>query len=842
MRTASKKNRSSAGGFTLLELLLASAIMSIGILGMVASFRYFNVGIQSAKGRSLANNLAQERVEYLKNKSYYRVLVTTATASDGNFSPALVYDLAPNGDEELTVGGINFNRRVYIRKVSENPSTGKLEYKSWNDPDTGLKEIAVFVTWFEGGNWKKVELRNLLENPDRMNLSASFSGNVKDVITNVNLSSVVVRAQENPSRYDYTDGDGNYYFDIEPGTYTLMASVEGYFLKTRPTEPIGEGEDLDSRDFFLTRMSSGTITGTAVFRNHLVISQVVGSSVGAYGDAEWIEVYNPTTWTWTMATGLGVGTNEVIHFVYEEPPVPAPPAVAYVVPDIDYRTLTLGPGSYFLFANTGTVAAAGVVRSADAVYDTDGVWTTQDDVIPTGSPSPAGAVILGNLSTYVAQDIIGWNATGNSNSDKKNANTYEGQAIDQTIGFQVGEEYVRRTSDSGVTAGHGRCHDFQYNDSDFEDHVPVSHPPHNSSDPAETCYSGSPAVGAIVFTEDGLSSSVLADTSGYFNLTNVATGYWTVYISSAGLMTSSAPIGGTSNGFVHNAGSLLLSTPSVYGYVTGRVRDVDGVPMPGVKVYAGAVPAFTGWTGTYAALAPEGENNVVANYQTYDPDYVAYSSMGVMVPLGGPAPEPVDFTLTQGGRLSGWVTTNGVDPLPNIPVTALKGGIEQGNTVSGSDGNFLIWGAGISTGTYDVIPQLDAGEAAVPSTFTVTLGAGETIFVGTFTVTGSMGYINGSVTANGSPITTGVLIYATTGTITSLPPTLDSTVRNGIVAYYAVSSDAAGQYELAVRGGYDYNLYAWYTTWSGQTPTTTLKSHSAVAVDPGGSVGKDFVW
>lgn len=844
MRTLAKKNRSSLGGFTLLELLLASAIMSIGILGMVASFRYFNVGIQSAKGRSLANNLAQERVEYLKNKSYYRVLVTTDTASDGNFSPALVYDQAPNGEEDLTVGGIDFKRRVYIRKVSENPSTGQLEYKSWNDPDTGLKEISVFVTWFEGGNWKKVALRNLLENPDRVNLSASFSGNVKDNITDVNLSSVVVRAQENPSRYDYTDADGNYYFDIEPGTYTLLASVEGYFLKTRPAEVIAEGDDLSSRDFRLTSMSSGTITGTAVLRDHLVISQVVGSSVGVYGDAEWIEVYNPTTWTWTMATGLGVGSNEVIQFVYEEPPVPSPPAVSYVAPDMDYRTLTLGPGSYFLFANTGTIAAAGVVRTADAVYDIDGLWGTQDDLIPTGSPSPAGSIIIGNLATYVAQDIIGWDATGNSNADKKQAYTYEGKAIVQSIGFQVGEEYVRRTSASGVTAGHGRCHDYQYNETDFEDHVPLSHPPHNSSDPAEICYSGSPAAGAIVFSEDGLSASVTADASGYFNLTNVATGYWTVYISSAGLMTSSAPIGGLSNGFAHSVGSMLLSTPSVYGYVTGWVRDVDNVPMSGVKVYAGAAPAFTGLTGTYVALAPEGENNVVANYQTYDPDYIAYSSMGVIVPLGGPAASPVNFTLTQGGRLAGWVTTNGVDPLPNIPIVALKGGVEQGNTVSGADGHFLVWGAGISTGTYDVVPRLEAGEAATPSTYTVTLSAGETLFVGTYTVTGAMGYITGSVKYNGSPITTGVLIYATTGTITSTPPTLDSTVRNGVVAYYAVSSDAAGNYELAVRGGYDYNLYAWYTTWSGQTPSTTRKEYSAtpVTVTPGGSVTRDFSW
>ncbi|MDT8286897.1 MAG: prepilin-type N-terminal cleavage/methylation domain-containing protein [Elusimicrobiales bacterium] len=837
MRTASKKNRSSAGGFTLLELLLASAIMSIGILGMVASFRYFNVGIQSAKGRSLANNLAQERVEYLKNKSYYRVLVTTATASDGNFSPALVYDLAPNGDEELTVGGISFRRRVYIRKVSENPSTGQLEYKSWNDPDTGLKEIAVFVSWFEGGNWKKAELRNLLENPNRMNLSASFAGNVKDLVSTVNLSSVVVRAQENPSRYDYTDGSGNYYFDIEPGTYTLMASVEGYFLKTRPTEVIDEGEALSSRDFQLTQMSSGTITGNVYMRDHLVISQVVGSSVNVYGqEQEWVEVYNPTTWTWTMATGLGIGSNELVHIAYEES------AEDEIIPDIDYRTLSLVPGAYYLFANTGTVTAAGVTKTADAVYDADGNWGTgPDDLIKTGNPSPAGHVILGSDLYSRTDDLLGWNATGNGVAAKKTAEKYEGSAIIQSVGFQVGESYTRKTGASGVTAGLGRCHDYNYNDTDFVDHVPLIYAPRNSSD-SEVCQSGTPAAGAAVFAEDGLSSTVIADASGYFNLMGVATGYWTVYASSGSYLGSSSPVGGLAHGFVYDAEALWMSTFSSYGYVSGLVTDVDGSPMWGVKVYAGGAPGFTRSDGRYTVLAPAGENSVAANYQTHDPSYIEYSSMGVVVTAGLMTYPPVNFTLTQGGRLSGWVTTNGVDPLPNIPVTALKGGIEQGNTVSGSDGKFLVWGAGISTGTYDVVPQLDAGEASSPSTYTVTLAAGETLFVGTFTITGSMGYISGSVKVAAAPITTGVLIYATSGTIAGVPPTLDSSLRGGAIAYYAVSSDAAGHYELAVRGGYDYNLYAWYTTWSGQTPATTVKSHSAVTVDPGGSVEKDFVW
>ncbi|MDQ7772297.1 MAG: hypothetical protein RDU13_02110 [Elusimicrobiales bacterium] len=833
MRTAFKKTRSSGGGFTLLELLLASAIMSIGILGMVASFRYFNVGIQSAKGRSLANNLAQERVEYLKNRSYYRVLVTTATASDDNFSPALTYDQAPNGEEDLTVGGINFKRRVHIRKVSENPATGQLEHKSWNDPDTGLKEISVFVTWFEGGTWKKTELRNLLENPDRVNLSASFAGNIKDAASSVNISSAVVRAQENPSRYDYTDDDGNYYFDIEPGTYTLMASREGYFLKTRPTEVIAEGDSLAARDFLLTRMSSGTITGTVYKRDHMVVYMVVGSTVMVNGDdIEFVSLYNPTTAAMDVAAAAGNNIKLAYH---------GESGLGRDVNEfaLNYISTYVPAGHYFLIASSGSFTYKGHAVTADAVYAPSNSPPCSSvgslmNCIRTGE---AGSVRIRDSSGGVI-DTLGWN----NSSTGKLPQYYEGTYKTAANGIEVNGQFFRYTAPGSGSEGAGSCYDTDVNSSNFFYFSSAIFRTMSTASGYKAPVTGTPAAGAVVFAEDGLSSAVTANSAGYFNLKSVATGYWTVYASSGPLMISTGPVGGASASFSHSVGNLVLSSDTLYGYVTGRVTDVNGVPMPNVRMYAGGALGYTGADGRYTITAPEGSANVVANYQTHDPAYIEYSSMGVVIAAGGVADPPVDFTLMQGGRLTGWVTTNGVDPLPNVPVIALKNGVEQGNTVTGSDGYFTVWGAGISTGTYEVIPKLEAGEASSPSTHTITLSAGETLFVGTFTVTGAMGYIEGSVAAGAAPITTGVLIYATTGTITSTPPTLDSSLRSGVVAYYAVSSDAAGSYRLAVRGGYSYNVYAWYTAWSGETPSTSRLDHSGVAVTPGGTVTRDFSW
>lgn len=819
-------------GVTLLELMIATAIISIGVLGMVGSFNYINRGVQGPKGRSLANNLAQEKIEVLKNKSYFRILVTTQPATDENFGHQ--YDAYPNGSETLNVGGINFSRRLMIRKVSE--SGGTLNYYNYTTPDTGLKEVTVYVTWMEGSNWRKVELRNLIGNPNRTNLSARFSGRVcADAGCATPIEGATVRAQENLSRFAVTDADGDYTLDIEPGDYRLQASKAGYFQVVSPVYNITTTQ---THNFTLTAMQTGSISGTAWLRDHLLISQIVGSTGNASGQSqEWIEVYNPTTWTWTMANGLGTAAGNmrviVVHTEAGEDDI---------TPNFDYRRTTVAPGAYFLFANTGTITAVGITRTADAVYDIDGNFGNIDDMLKTGNPSPAGFVNVIDVSAMYEMDWVGWDASGNSESEKKNAPRYEGEAIVQTVGFQDEEEYVRKTTSGGSAAWYGRCYDTNVNEDDFEDHVPLTHIPHYSYD-SEPCASGTPAAGAVVFANDGLSISTQASVTGAFTLSGVTTGYWTLFVSSGVTLSTGGTYGGTTSGFASAAGSVLLSSGSSFGLVSGLVIGAAGDPLPGILMSAGGRQATTLSNGRYVLPADPGTQTVFANYLMDDPDYVELSSGGVEVALGELSQE-VNFTLLKGGRLLGWVTTNGTDPLPNVPVSAFKNGVEQGNGISDPDGYFVVWGSGISTGTYDVTVQLESGESSSPQTHTGTLDAGEDLFVGTYTVSGALGTITGTVKSGTTPITTGVLVYASTSAFSGspvMPPTLNSTTRSSSDVYYAVSSNAEGAYTLPVRGGYTYNVYAWYTTWSGDSPVITPKTTTAVVV-AGEAVTKDFTW
>jgi len=816
-------------GVTLTELMVAMVIMSVGILGMVGAFKFFNVGIQSAKTRSLANNIAQERIEFLKNKSYYRVLVTTQPVSDPNFAVGeMVYDLAPNGQESVNVGGITFIRRVLIRKVNED-SDKKLVPLSWDEPDSGLKEIKVYVVWKERGEWRKLEVRNLRENPNRVNLSASISGNVSESGGGA-LEGVVVRAQENPSKYAETDPLGNYSFTIEPGTYTLMATMDGFFTGTRPSFGVVSAQTVPSQNFTLTRMHHGTITGTAWVNDHLLVSQVVGSSVNSEGfSQEWVEVYNPTTWTWTMATGLNSG---VVGLAYE-----MRNRAMEVIP-LNYSTLTVDPQHYYLFANTGTVRAGNFNRQADAVYSNSAADYPNIIKTNTDPGNDAAGVAIGWLATLTGIDEVGWETGG------QNPPLYKGTPIEQDIGLELNEQFVRKTSPGTLMPGVGRAYNTNNNDNDYFV-LSLTYPPKNSAN-HENAVSGTPAYGAVVFADDNLSSPVTANSAGSFSLTNVSTGSWTVYASSGLNFSSVAYYGGTANGFSSSTGNLFLTSSTVYGYATGRVTDVNGAGLPNIKVFsAGSPQATTNASGRYTLPVQAGLVTVIANYRNQSPSYVEITSLDLTVGLGEVAKD-VDFSLYYGGKIRGKVTTNGTDPLPNIPVVGLKNGIEQGSGISGTDGYFTISGSGVSTGTYVVMPQLEAGESASPSSTAVEVVAGQVAFSSTFTVSGAFGSVSGSVHTGslaGPVITTGVLIYVTTAVLppNSGPPTITAALRAGIV-YYAASTNALGNFSIPVKGGYSYNVYAWYTSWRGSTPTTTRKDSTGLSVAAAEAKTVNFFW
>jgi hypothetical protein len=243
----------------------------------------------------------------------------------------------------------------------------------------------------------------------------------------------------------------------------------------------------------------------------------------------------------------------------------------------------------------------------------------------------------------------------------------------------------------------------------------------------------------------------------------------------------------------------------------------------------------------YLLTLSTGTCDITANPNNQNSSYISASSQSITVSLGQVTSD-VNFSLSQGGRIRGFVTRDGINPMPGIAVVAYDaGGTAGDNEVSGSDGRYTL--VNLATGTYTVEPILGSGETSTPSNASVTVTAGGLITASTFTISGSYGTIRGAVTSGGAAIRTGVLIICSTATITS-PPTLNANSLTG-AGYYVANSYEDGTYSMEVRGSTTstYRLYAFYTSFSGSTPIISTRSTSGVSVTQGVTTsGVDFSW
>src|SRR5438445_36456 len=62
-----RRRNCAARGLTLLEVLVAVAILSIGVLSFIGTFAGISKSIRVSKSKTIATNLDQEKIEYLKN-------------------------------------------------------------------------------------------------------------------------------------------------------------------------------------------------------------------------------------------------------------------------------------------------------------------------------------------------------------------------------------------------------------------------------------------------------------------------------------------------------------------------------------------------------------------------------------------------------------------------------------------------------------------------------------------------------------------------------------------------------------------------------------------------------
>ncbi|MFN0118269.1 MAG: carboxypeptidase regulatory-like domain-containing protein [Elusimicrobiota bacterium] len=841
-----KKQKKVYSGTTLIELMIAVSLLAIMGVGFAGVFANVGKAIQFSKAKTLASNIAQEQMQILKQKSFDRVLVTTSAAYLTQFSPSIPYDPGYYPPETILEGNIRYTRYTYVQVAVENSGVIDL-YGAI--PNTGMKAITITVVWNQGSEAKYQQLRSVLGNIDTTQSNAIFSGAIT-TSTGGAIANALVTFAENFGWQDFSNSSGQYTINLSPGTYSMYVSAQGYFPSYRTVSIAANSTQ--TQDFTLAKMSSGTVRGTAWINNHLVISQIVGSTMNASGFCEeYVELFNPSTFTWTMADSFGT---PVIDLVYQRYGDPGPSSFG-----LTYNTLTIGAGKYYLIANTTTINAGGVSRSADAYYSApqpEGqIWVAGGGSCGGGGNADAIGLIY-NDGTGNRVDVVGWDQS------PRVPEAFETDGYDQVIGLQDGEQFVRKASTQGVSSTLGAAYDSGNNNVDIYGYTPIWIPPRNSSI-SGTVVSGVPAIGAYVSVGDGLSSVAQATSVGNppaaeFILTEIATGSWTVYVTSSSRYTEISTITITSSGqtfYIPNSATTpswpssghyaaILSSTATQGFISGSVKNPSGVAIsPAITIRASGFSTTANTTnGNYFLSLDPGTYDVTANPNNLVGSYVSATTQTITI-VAGTIENGINFVLSQGGKINGFITRDGINSLAGISVIASdSNGIVRAQEVSGSDGRFTM--INLSTGVYTVETVLGSGESSSPVSSTKTVTAGSTIHAGTFTVTGAYGYIRGSVTASGQAINTGVLLIASTSTITGVPPTLSASTLTG-ASYYSTNSYEDGSYTLEVRGSTTttYKVYGYYTTLVGNTPTVTSQSATGISVVAGQTVsGTNLSW
>ena len=109
-----KVGRPLREGFTLLEVMIAIVLFGVGIVAVVSLLSSGMTGAVDAENTAIAVNLAQERMEEIRNLTYKNIV---------------------NDDKAAVTGFSVFQREVIVA-----------------EPETNLKQVTVKVYWtYKGG-------------------------------------------------------------------------------------------------------------------------------------------------------------------------------------------------------------------------------------------------------------------------------------------------------------------------------------------------------------------------------------------------------------------------------------------------------------------------------------------------------------------------------------------------------------------------------------------------------------------------------------------------------------------------------------------------------------------
>lgn len=141
-------------GFSLVEILIAIVILTVGILGISSMTFSVIKGNTTSSQRSQATILAIDRIEQLSKIPYPSIII-----GNDNTNPAvqLLYDDASNGDQSA---GDN----IYTSTENDVNGTGitRITALTLNTPETNTSTLDVTTSWTNNYGPRSVALTTIL--------------------------------------------------------------------------------------------------------------------------------------------------------------------------------------------------------------------------------------------------------------------------------------------------------------------------------------------------------------------------------------------------------------------------------------------------------------------------------------------------------------------------------------------------------------------------------------------------------------------------------------------------------------------------------------------------------
>jgi len=206
------KRQSNLRGFSLIELMVAVAILAMAIFGIFHAYSAGFMGMADARDRTVATNYAQEAMEDIKNKDFDQIITQS----------------------RAFISGTKYEREVIVQ------------------PSTNLKKVTTNVYWKDrNGNEKMVEtdmLVNFIETTAEAATKIILYADPYNILTTgtSTLTAVIKDAKGNTvttysGEVTFSITDGNIYGDLPYGSDTdTVDSTKGIATTTFTASAVGE--------------------------------------------------------------------------------------------------------------------------------------------------------------------------------------------------------------------------------------------------------------------------------------------------------------------------------------------------------------------------------------------------------------------------------------------------------------------------------------------------------------------------------------------------------------------------------------------------------------------------